>query len=355
MIGSSAGGVNLLHLRSRTYARVQEQLFGLVARHLPADRVTQSVGRPVPGALNVVLHVRLGKREKQYPPPAQCVMSHGLADKSYLFVRHGETGEPLLNSFAHVLVPGEFLRRRILERSRSSDPRLRLHLREDQVHVVGWPRLDALVEAGAHVRRPVVDRPLRVLWAPSHDSTRVGRQQRRLSSYPEFEQHLPRLQEAFDVRVSLHPRNRTEKSPTTGQLEWADVVISDFGTMVYEAWALGKGVVFPRWLMPRQITTRLPHTAEAHIYRERIGLHAGSVDELVEMVASHPEPGRDVREFLDDYLAPEWFGCSGRRTAEVLDRVAPELTRLDVVRGRLQTATRTAAARVARLAGTRGR
>ena len=53
------------------------------------------------------------------------------------------------------------------------------------------------------------------------------------------------FEEHFDFEVSLHPRNRKDKRPTTYGILDCDYVISDFGTMVYEAWALGKPVIFP--------------------------------------------------------------------------------------------------------------
>ncbi len=317
-----AGGVNMLHLPSESYAQVQDQIFGLVAAQLPPSRVTHTVGRPFPGALNWVLHIRTGRGRRQVAPPAQVLMSHGLADKSYLFLRSAETGLPLVNSFEHVLVPGEWARRRLLERRRAR-PDKRVLLDESRIHVVGWPRLDPLVQAGAAERGPVSGRPLRLLWAPSHDTTRVGPERRALSSYPAFEPYLPRLRERFDVRVSLHPANRSDKTPTGDALAWADVVVSDFGTLLYEAWALRKCVVMPTFLLPPEIATRRPQTAEAHVYRERIGSHAGSFEELVEMAAAAEPPGSDVERFLADFLAPQYLGCSSRRIAEVLDALAP--------------------------------
>ncbi len=352
MIGKrTTGGVNLLHLPSASYGEVQGQIFDLIAEQLPPDRVTHSVGRPVEGALNMVLHIRMGKQHKQVPSPGEVLMSHGLADKSYFFIRHVETGEPLVNFKQHVLVPGEWHVRRIMDRRHHRDRSKRINLSEDQVHIVGWPRLDPLVQAGAAERKPVVDRPLRMLWAPSHDKTRVGAEKRRLSSYPEFEQYLPRLQEEFDVRVSLHPANRTDKTPTHGALEWADVVVSDFGTLLYEAWALNKCVIMPSWLMPPEIKTRLPETAEAHVYREGIGLHAGSFEELREMALANEAPGSDVVEFMRGYLAPEYLGTSSARIASVLDRLAPSPSPLQQAAGAVGGAVRSAA----RLARTRAR
>ena len=321
-----SGGVNMLHLPSRTYQQVQRQIFELVAEHLPPHRVTHTVRTPSPDQLNWVLHIRRGRYEKQVPTPGQVVMSHGLADKSYLFARHYETGEPLLNSFEHVLVPGEFLRRRILERAKRKNRSRQIRLGEDNVHVVGWPRLDPLVQAGGAVRAPVGDRPLRLLWAPSHDNTDIRSGRPSLTSYPAFEQYLPRLQQEFDVRVSLHPRNRSDKTPTQGALAWADVVIADFGTTLYEGWALNKCVVMPTWLIPPEFSKRLPHTAEGHVYREGIGNHARSIEELIDMARANEAPDGTVKEFLDDYLEPEHLGTSARRIAEVLDSLAPPTT-----------------------------
>lgn len=343
-----SGGINMLHLPSSSYKEVQDQIFRLVAAHLPEERVTQTVGRPVHGALNWVLHIRMGRDERQIAPPAQVVMSHGLADKSYLFVRHAETGEPLLNAFQHVLVPGEWHRRRILERTRSKDPAKRILLGEDQVHIVGWPRLDPLVASGAGTRAPVIGRRRRVLWAPSHDKTRIGPEQRRLSSYPVFEQYVPRLEENFDVRVSLHPANRRDKAPTTDALQWADIVISDFGTLLYEAWALRKCAIMPTWLMPPEIATRRRQTAEAYVYRERIGNHASSYEELEEMAIANEPPGPDVKQFLDDYLAPEYFGTSSQRIAQVLDSLAPRRSSLGNLKGTAIGAARYAAKKALR-------
>ena len=318
-----AGGVNLLHLRSGSYKEIQNQIYGLVREQLPPDRVSETTNKPVRGALNFVLHIRMGKDKRQYAPPAEVFMSHGLADKSYYFVRDLRSGLPLVNSFEHVLVPGEWHRRRLLEAAEHSDPTRRVLLGEDQIHIVGWPRLDPLVQAGAALRAPVSGRPLRLLWAPSHDHKRVGPQQRVLSSYPAFEQYLPQLEQSFDVRVSLHPANRKDKAPTTDALTWADIVVSDFGTLLYEAWALGKCVIMPTWLMAPEIKTHLRRAAEAYVYREGIGNHAGSFEELLEMARANEPPGPDVKAFMDDYLAPEYFGSSSRRIADVLLSLAP--------------------------------
>ena len=126
---------------------------------------------------------------------------------------------------------------------------------------------------------------LRVLWAPTHNMVRGGNEESVPSSYPAFKVHEDDITPFFRYQVSLHPRNRASKRPTGGQLVWADVLVSDFGTMVYEAWAMGKPVIFPRWCIDVDtILTRNPRSAEAYIYRNRIGLHAESIEEMQAML-----------------------------------------------------------------------
>lgn len=327
--GGSPPRVNFVHTSSPNYHHVQNQLYDLVREQLPPGTSTDSVDETVPAAVNLGLHIRYGKGDRQRPQVAQALMSHGVADKNYFFLRNVETGEPLVNHFGSVLLPGEWLRRRLLAARDVDDPRRRVTLQPEQLVVVGWPRLDLLMRRAAEVAArpvPLWRRPRRrprLLWAPSHDLQRVRGTDERISSYPAFEEYLPRLRRVFDVQVSLHPRNRRRKQPTGDLLLEADVVVSDFGTLLYESWALGKCTVLPSWLMPTAYVQSGPRTAERHVYRERIGLHAGSFDELVDLARGGAPPGADVTAFLDDYLAPQYRGTSARRVAEVLRTLPP--------------------------------
>ena len=311
--------VNFLHKTDDSYDQVQAQLFDLIRAELPpgAARDTRDVRDE--HAVNFGVHIRWGRGEKATPLPLDVIMSHGLADKSYLLAQDVRTGRRLVNSYEHVLVPGPWFKHRLVRRRLHPDPRKRVTVPSERIHVVGWPRLDPLY-AELPTQRPAPDGRLRVLWAPSHDLSRPGRGGRPFSSYPAFGEHLPALQQEFDVRVSLHPSNRTDKSPTTGALTWADVVVSDHGTMLYEAWALGKCVVMPTWLMPAEMTSdpRFRRNAEGHVYRRRIGNHASSFEELVEMVRAHEPPGRDVVEFMAGILEPATRGRSASIIADLL-------------------------------------
>jgi hypothetical protein len=170
------------------------------------------------------------------------------------------------------------------------------------------------------------------------------------SSLPGFKTHVKNTAARYIFRVSLHPRNRSDRTPTGNQLVWSDVVISDFGTMVYEAWALGKPVLFPRWVIDVEtLINRNPLSAESYIYRNRIGLHPDSYEEMLEMLDEIQQQlvgsrlirlakrvtriktrrknsidlrGNGVAEFIDHYIDPEHRGSDAARTAQVLTEIA---------------------------------
>jgi hypothetical protein len=297
--------INFVEDRSVVYAGVQGQLLDLIDRHLPDPKPTRGAYRD--DALNFSLFIQTR---------SDVLMSHGVADKNYLWSQDGQ-GRRLADSRQDLLVPGEWMRRRLLRSNYVAvdDP--------DRVHVVGWPRLDELVgQVPTRSRRLIRDPRPRVLWAPTHNKRRRGDTSRSTSSYPAFEKYLRALSKFAWIDVSVHPRNRKDHTPTGASLPRADIVIGDFGTTVYEAWALGKPVIFPRWLLADRIADYLPWSAESQIFRDRVGYHPDSFDEMIDMLRSHPVITPDVTAFMDDYLAPEYLGCSGARVAQVLTEIA---------------------------------
>ncbi|MBB6480742.1 CDP-glycerol glycerophosphotransferase (TagB/SpsB family) [Spirochaeta isovalerica] len=130
------------------------------------------------------------------------------------------------------------------------------------------------------------------------------------------------MKKNYSFEESLHPHNKLIKTVTGQQLVDCDVVISDFGTMVYEAWALNKPVIFPRWILKDYIQEFLPGSAEAFIMENRIGFHPDSYDEMVDMINSGLKLTDDVNEFMEDYLPSELYSSSGKKIAETLLRLA---------------------------------
>jgi hypothetical protein len=157
-----------------------------------------------------------------------------------------------------------------------------------------------------------------VLWAPTHDYAQRGEDNDSTSSYPDLMEFVPLFEKHFDFAISLHPRNRANKEPTHLSILDCDYVISDFGTIVYEAWALGKPVIFPHWLIGERIKRNLGESAEARIFHKRLGLHAKSPQQIIDFVIDGAGIDKRTARFRDDYLEPAYAGRSGERVAELL-------------------------------------
>lgn len=309
--GSHTRPVNFVYNPSPNYQRVQDQIFGLVEAELEGVETSRTVASARPDAINFGLHIRFS-RKNNMPMPLDVLMSHGLADKSYLLVG-GADGRRLINHFEHVIVAGDWFRSRIRHWRWNPYLSRRVTIPMKRVHIGGWPRLDRFFPAPAP--RPSSGRP-RLLWAPSHN---MSARERPFSSYPGFEPYLERLADEFDVRVSLHPANRTDKSPTQGDLDWAEIVISDFGTLLYEAWATRKCVIIPNWLIPGEITHGMRRfSAEGLVYRKHIGNHARSFEELIDIARAAPPPDARVEALMRRILEPRYRGCSAKRIAQLL-------------------------------------
>ena len=335
-LNPAPASINFVWQYHENYAYIQEQIFGLIEACLPAGTVVHTVGDCVEGALSLSLFIRQS-REEVTATPTDIVMAHGIADKRYFFIV-GKDGLPLVNKLKFVFVPGDWHVNRLVEGRFRRNPKYQLTLQDSQIRKVGWLRLDPMLSAN---KRKSVDphRRLRVLWAPTHNTITSSKSDSELSpsSFPAFKKHLPMLALSNSVAVSLHPRNRGTKTPTTEKLTSCDVVVSDFGTMVFESWALGKPVIFPRWCIDvRTLMERNPLSAEAYIYRNRIGLHPESPREMRKMLrkinqmrlkdSSYDARGNGVSKFIDHYIDPSNRGFDAQRTANELVSILSEVS-----------------------------
>lgn len=246
---------------------------------------------------------------------AHIMMSHGLADKNYL-IRPNRYGDYEVNKYKYVCVPGNWLKRKLL-----STPGITLN--EDQIVVVGWPRIDTLLEAAKNYKdrndKVRTGKNIKVLWAPTHSGGQKDGIY--LSSYPGLLQYEEALTNEFDYDRSLHPLIEKPKKSTFEKLLEADVVIADRGTLVYEAWALGKPVIFPDWLIREGNLTKGEYSAESYIFENNIGLHAKNFDELLYLIKNEPKICKSVESFMSDYLEPKTYGKSYELLAEVVQKV----------------------------------
>lgn len=246
---------------------------------------------------------------------AEALLMYDLADRDF-FRERGPEGAFLAPRHKYLLVPGRWHRRRLLADKA-------LGLTPDRVLITGSPRVDYLRKLQAdQPERPVGGKP-RVLYAPMHqrwtDANDVP-----LSSGPQMWPLLDSLRQICDLTVEFDQRNLDSKEPITQALLDADIVITDYTSLIYEAWALGKPVIFPRWLTGDRILAKAPNCAEAQIYRDRIGHHADNMDDLRDLIAQGAalEQGEGVADFMDDYLCNWQDGDAGRRVAQVLERQA---------------------------------
>lgn len=297
--------VNYVWRSTNHYEAVQEVLFGGITAQL-ASEPSNTVGKPDPERNNLSLFIKT---------PAEFLLSHGVADKNYLFKRKRD-GTRCIQDFEVVFVPGNWTKRR-LTRSK------RLDLRNVELAVSGWPRLDTLRAQPAHKSYERLAGPLpKILWAPTHDFRKAEGTGQSASSYPGFEPYLEQLSSFSEVETSLHPRNRKTKRPTEELLLETDYVISDFGTLVYEAWALGKVVIFPRWIIGDRVMQTIPNSAEANIYDRRIGHHAESFADLKRIVLRDTPNPPEVSEFMEQYLLNYRGGLAASRIAKRLTKPA---------------------------------
>lgn len=291
---------------AKNYAAVEHQIVEHLRQELAQAGVAVSQSRSVKqGALTISCFIR---------QKADIYIGHNLADKNYLLLRD-ENGQAYINHFQHVFVQGHWLRRRLLG-SRHC------HLKPYQIHVIGAPRVDYLRELATGTPTPSAKR--QVLWAPAHDKWMLRGDA--LSAYPALEAYLDHELIADNKNLSItrvpHPRNRENKQAITQELLSADVVISDYSSVIYEAWALGKPVIFPRWLLGDKVLEKAPDSAEAHIYRESLGYHPQSVEELSVLLESELTISDEVTAFMQDYVHN--FSSSGvaKQVSTLLERIA---------------------------------
>lgn len=251
-----------------------DALVAPVMAHLPE---AVKVDHPHPDAINVRFW---------YTPTFDddVFFGHGIADKNGRNADH-------LAGFGTIFHSGPRWQRKYLEQGLSAD----------QIRQVGYTKLDPLFGMTQTTHT--------VLWAPT------------------FAAHWQHSYEALRALILELPVERSvhcldqPNHVTLTELVDADVVIADGGSTIYEAWALGKPVVFPDWAVGDLIS---PGSIEDEIYRLQIGYHAHHPDELPEVIEQAQQQGITApeRAFIDDIFPPELRGTSGKAHAEALMEIA---------------------------------
>lgn len=219
-----------------------------------------------------------------------------LADRNHLR-QVDAANTPHLKNFKKILVPGRWMRKKLLQDKR-------LNLNSSSIITVGSPRIAYLrnINSARKNHPETIGKP-NILFAPLHSSWADSNGQS-MSSELHMAPFLAELKKHCNLDISTDPRNKPNKKPITEQLVNADVVITDYTSVIYEAWALGKPVIFPRWLLGNSIYKKAPASAEAFIYETNLGHHANSFEQLLELITSWKTIGLGdgVESFLEEYL-----------------------------------------------------
>ncbi len=296
--------------RGSAYIRAIDALAAPIIKHLP-DKESGFTHRPLPGwNLRFFSEMRINQQGKYPVGPQDVFMSHGIGDKNYWIAER-------IAGYKHALVPGPAWEKRIKDGGY-----------EGEIHVVGYTKLDPLFN-GEYTRNKY-DKPL-VVWAPTHGYIHKHKGR---SSYPQCLTLINEIPDCYEKKLALHPTsrmsNRGKQDVTMQELLDADVVIADAGSTLYEAWALGKPVIFPDWLCKKDVIDNSkndPGNLERRIYEEGIGYHARDMKHLVELIDVALKEGMQQPEidFMENIFPSELRGRSGEKAAEALIKIREEV------------------------------
>lgn len=271
------------------YRSICESITDPIREHLPDSVICPTEQS---GATNVGFFVTQTN--------CQVFIPHGIADKNY---RNADK----VNAFEYVFVSGPAWVDKLV---RQGFPR-------DRILVGGYTKLDPVFQGKYEQTRRT---SCVILYAPTHGAIPE------VSLDGRFEQYLPHLEEYYVVIHAPHPAQVTGQKNggqvTMQALVDADIVITDAGSLVYEAWALGKPVVFPSWLTKEGVLGRFSGSFEEQIYREEIGYHATDYNDLLRHLKRAALFGIDDRavSFIEQIFPVELRGRSGEVTANLLRR-----------------------------------
>ncbi len=283
------------------YDKIHDIVTNEVIKYLPED--TYKISREWDSqCLNVIYEPHGDKTSKGIYLP------HGISDKGF---RNGRLMKRFRMAFVSSKVWQDKLVAQGVERKR--------------LLIGGWPKLDPLFNDLQPTPDEYNDKIV-ALWAPTHTNDRNStfHIMSNFNTYPSD----------MIIIKSPHPWDRrlqkTESlEPTMWDLVHADVVISDSSSIIYEAWILGKHVIFPSWYCtPRSLKSAPPVSYNRDIYEQKIGLHAESEDHIIDLIyKSQEEEPLDPRavKIAEEVLPIHLRGNSGATTARELLRVRDSL------------------------------
>jgi hypothetical protein len=291
--------------REGAYLQAIEALAGPIIKHLPKKEAGY-IHIPAFGQnLRFFSEMRINQQGKHPVGPNDIFMSHGIGDKNYWTANN-------IAGYKHALVPGNAWKKKIEAGGYRGE-----------IHVVGYTKLDPLFN-GEYIRQKK-EKPC-IVWAPTHG---YNGKHRGRSSYPQCMVLINEIPDCYEKIMALHPTSRIHKKTkhdvTMQELLDADVVIADAGSTLYEAWALGKPVIFPDWICKKDVLAHFnSENLEYQIYNKGIGYHAKDMEHLIKLIEVALSKGmQDIEiEFMEKIFPSELRGVAGKKAAEVLINIA---------------------------------
>lgn len=294
------------------YIYAIEALGKPILKHLNKNN-SGFINQPAPGkdgkAINCRFFssLRIDQQAKCPVGPYDVFISHGIGDKNYW------TGDKI-KQFNFAFCPGP-----------TWEKRMRKTGFKGEIFQVGYTKLDPLFQdLYSQTKRA---KPY-IVWCPTHGYNNKNRGR---SSYPECLSLINQIDSSeYDVKLCLHPtskmHNNVKQVPTLRELLDADVVIADAGSTLYEAWALGKPVIFPDWICSKDVINHFrkdPENLEYLIYQKRIGYHAKDMEHLKKLIKIALNDGMrdEEKAFMEGVFPEKLRGKAGEAAAKALIQI----------------------------------
>jgi hypothetical protein len=298
---------NMSQHAGEAYRYAIEALSNPIIKYMPAgcNGFTQ---RPLPG-LNIrwFNSSRINEQGKTPVGPHDVFFSHGIGDKNYW------KGSKI-EDYKYAFVPGP-----------AWEKRMRKTGYKGEIFICGYTKLDPLLND--EIEKEKKEKPY-IVWAPTHGyhTKYKGR-----SSYPQCKTLINQIDNIYETCLAMHPtsklHNRMKHTPTLIELLNADVVIADAGSTLYEAWALGKPVIFPDWICKQDVINHFKKDSgnfEYQIYKKEIGYHAKDMNHLNKLIDLALNNGMkdSSKEFIEEIYPKKIRGKAGMIAAKQLIELA---------------------------------
>jgi hypothetical protein len=263
--------------------------------------------KPVPGPKEKGINcrffnsTRIFEHGKCSVGPHDVFISHGIGDKNYWIGKR-------IKAFEYAFCPGPIWKNRMRDTGYKGE-----------IFITGYTKLDPIFQN--KYKKIKRDKPY-IVWLPTHgySNKHKGR-----SSYPFFSKHINEIPDIYSFGNGMHPTTKLHSNkkhiPTMQELVDADVVIADAGSTLYEAWAVGKPVIFPDWICKKDVMSHFsPKNLEYQIYSKGIGYHAKDMKHMISLIEKALQDGMkdEEKEFIDGIFPPKLRGIAGKTAAKAL-------------------------------------